>query len=49
MHKFQNKPFDAETIDLTVTDGMGGEETIKRLLEIDPERKAILSSSIISD
>ncbi|MGR3303055.1 MAG: hypothetical protein ACUZ8I_11200 [Candidatus Scalindua sp.] len=36
-------------MDLKVADGMGREEAIKRLLEIDPETIAILSSDIISD
>ena len=31
-------------LDLTVRGGMGGEETIKNLLKIDPEVKAIVSS-----
>ena len=37
-------PFDAVVMDLTVPGGMGGKETIKKLLEIDPEVKAIVSS-----
>ena len=37
-------PFDAVILDLTVPGGMGGEETIKKLLEIDPSVKAIVSS-----
>lgn len=38
------KPFGAVILDLTVRGGMGGKETIKRLIEIDPEVKAIISS-----
>ena len=38
------KPFDAVMIDLTVPGGMGGEEAIKRLLQIDPGIKAVVSS-----
>jgi len=44
-----NKPFDVIIMDLKVANGMGGEETIKRLLEIDPVTKIILSSGSISD
>ncbi|NOQ22475.1 MAG: PAS domain S-box protein [Candidatus Aegiribacteria sp.] len=38
------EPFDGVIIDLTIRGGMGGEETISRLLEIDPDIKAIVSS-----
>ena len=37
-------PFDAVILDLTVRGGMGGKEAIKRLIEIDPKIKAIVSS-----
>jgi CheY-like chemotaxis protein len=37
-------PFDAVILDLTVRGGMGGEETLRRLLQIDPSVKAIVSS-----
>lgn len=37
-------PFDAVILDLTVRGGMGGEEAIKKLIEIDPKIKAIVSS-----
>ena len=39
-----NKSFDAVIIDLTIPGGMGGKETIKTLLEIDPGVKAIVAS-----
>ncbi len=42
-------PFDAIVMDLTVPGGMGGKETIKKLLEIDPEVKAIVSSGYAND
>ena len=45
----RKKPFEAVIIDLEVANGMGGEETIRRLLEIDPGTKIILSSGSISD
>lgn len=37
-------PFDAVILDLTIPGGMGGVETLRRLLEIDPQVKAIVSS-----
>ncbi len=39
-----SKPFDAVILDLTVRGGMGGEEAIKKLHELDPNVKAIVSS-----
>jgi PAS domain S-box-containing protein len=38
------KPFDIVIMDLTIPGGMGGEEVIKYLREIDPEIKAIVST-----
>lgn len=38
------RKFDAVIIDLTVRGGGGGKDAIKRLLEVDPEVKAIVSS-----
>lgn len=43
------KPFDALLIDLTIPGGMGGKETIKSLLKIDPSVKAIVSSGYSND
>jgi PAS domain S-box-containing protein len=37
-------PFDAVILDLTVPGGVGGKEALKKLLEIDPNVKAIVSS-----
>ena len=42
--KESSQPFDTVIMDLTVRNGMGGKETIKNLLEIDPGVKAIVSS-----
>jgi len=42
-------PFDAVILDLTVPGGMGGEETIRKLREIDPGVKAIISSGYSND
>jgi CheY-like chemotaxis protein len=41
--------FDAVIMDLTVPGGMGGIETIKKLIEIDPDVKAIVSSGYSND
>ncbi len=41
-------PFDLVILDLTVKGGMGGKETIKRLMEIDPCVRAIVSSGYSS-
>jgi len=43
------EPFDAVIMDLTVPGGMGGREAIKRLLEVDPHVKAIVSSGYFQD
>jgi CheY-like chemotaxis protein len=47
--KQSNNTFDAVIMDLTIPGGMGGKETVKRLLEIDPEVKAIVSSGYSDD
>ncbi len=41
--------FDGVILDLTIRGGMGGKETIERLLEIDSEVKAIISSAYSDD
>jgi two-component system, cell cycle sensor histidine kinase and response regulator CckA len=43
------EPFAAVITDLTVPDGMGGEETARRILEIDPAAKVIVSSGYAND
>ena len=40
------RPFDIVILDLKVPEGMGGEEAVKRLLEIDPQVRAIVSSGM---
>jgi CheY-like chemotaxis protein len=40
----QSGRFDVVILDLTVPGGMGGEETMRRLLAIDPEVRAIVAS-----
>ncbi|HBF42038.1 MAG TPA: hybrid sensor histidine kinase/response regulator, partial [Desulfobacteraceae bacterium] len=42
-------PFDAIIVDLTVPGGMGGKETVEKLIELDPEVKAIVSSGYSTD
>jgi CheY-like chemotaxis protein len=41
--------FDAVILDLTIPGGMGGKETIRRLLALDPEVKAVVSSGYSND
>jgi len=43
------EPFDAAIVDLKILGGMGGEEAIEKLLEIDPGIKAIASSGYSND
>jgi PAS domain S-box-containing protein len=43
------EPFDAVIMDLTIPGGMGGKEAIKKLIEIDPEVRAIVSSGYNDD
>ncbi len=45
----RGQPFDAVILDLTVSGGMGGIETIKKLVEIDKEVKAIVSTGYSND
>ena len=47
--KESGKPFDAVILDLTNQFGMGGKETIEKLLKIDPDVKAIISSGYSND
>jgi PAS domain S-box-containing protein len=43
------KPFDVVILDLTVAGGMGGKEAMEKLLQIDPNVKAIVSSGYSTD
>lgn len=47
--KESGHPFDAVIMDMTIPGGIGGKEAIKKLLEIDPDVKAIVSSGYFSD
>ena len=42
-------PFDAVIMDLTIPGGMGGKEAIAKLLKLDPNAKAIVSSGFSTD
>ncbi|MEN8135614.1 MAG: PAS domain S-box protein [Thermodesulfobacteriota bacterium] len=45
----ENTPIDVVILDLTVPGGMGGKETLKKLIKIDPSVKAIVSSGYAND
>lgn len=47
--KESGRSFDAVIMDLTIPGGMGGKETITKLIEIDPDVRAIVSSGYSSD
>ena len=47
--RMSGTPFDAVIMDLTIPGAMGGKEAVKRLLEIDPEAVAIISSGYSND
>lgn len=42
-------PFDVVIMDLTIPGGMGGKEAVSRLVEIDPEVKAVVASGYSTD
>ena len=41
--------FDVVIMDLTIPGGMGGEETVREILSVDPEAKVVVSSGYSSD
>ncbi len=47
--KSAGMPFDVVILDLSVSDGMGGKETIENLRAFDPAVKAIISSGYSND
>lgn len=47
--KENGKPFDVVIMDLTIPGGMGGKETIDRLIKIDPGVRAVASSGYSND
>ncbi len=47
--KETGEPFDVVILDLTIKDGLGGKETIQKLIEIDPDVKGIAASGFSYD
>ena len=47
--KYSGEPYEAVILDLTIKGGMGGEQTIRELLKIDPDIRAIVSSGYFND
>ena len=47
--KAYGEPFDVVILDLYIPQGLNGKETIKKLLEIDPEVKAVVTSGNSDD
>ncbi|MBI9082765.1 MAG: response regulator [Desulfobacterales bacterium] len=45
----EGRPYDAVILDLIVQQGMDGKETVRKLIDIDPDVKAIVSSGYIND
>jgi PAS domain S-box-containing protein len=45
----ENRPFSAVILDLTIPGGIGGRETMERLLSLDPDVRAIVSSGYSDD
>jgi two-component system, cell cycle sensor histidine kinase and response regulator CckA len=43
------EPFDAVIMDLTIAGGMGGKEAVKKLIELNPDVKTIVSSGYSND
>ena len=48
-HMDSGEPFDGVILDLTIKGGMGGEQTIRELMKIDPNVKAIVCSGYFND
>ena len=47
--KREGKPFDMAILDLTIKGGMGGEQTVRELLKLDPNIKTVVSSGYAND
>ena len=45
----EGRPFDVVIIDLVVPGGMGGLETMRELLKVDPEVNAVISTGYSKD
>jgi len=48
-HREAGTPIDLAILDLTIPGGMGGKETMKELLALDPQAKAIVASGYSND
>ncbi len=48
-NQIDKDPFDGVILDLTVPGGMGGKETLQKLLRIAPQVKALVSSGYAND
>ncbi len=44
-----DRPFEVVILDLTVKDGLGGKDTVKKILKINPHAKVIVSSGYSND
>jgi DNA-binding NtrC family response regulator len=47
--KEQQHPFDAVLLDIVIKKGMGGKETLKKLLEFDPDARVMAISGYVDD
>jgi DNA-binding NarL/FixJ family response regulator len=45
----KESPFSGVIMDLTIPGGMGGKETIKKMLKLDPEARVVVSSGYADD
>lgn len=45
----ERQPFDVIILDLTIPGGMGGKETMRKMLEVAPDVKGIVSSGYSND
>lgn len=47
--RYTPRPYDLVIMDLTIPGGMGGKDAIRRMIELDPEVRAIVSSGYSND
>jgi len=45
----EKKTFNLVILDLNIPGGMGGEETLRKLLEVDPDTNAVISSDFLNE
>jgi CheY-like chemotaxis protein len=43
------QPFDVLIMDLTIPGGMGGKEAVRKILDIDPQAKAVVATGYAND